>query len=132
MLPGMWPTYSSSGLVRTSTSLAPAFISACASEGSRARAYVSPIFRARSAALFLMSSICCRIIVRETSKCPWTVRRGRVKCPGFGGDIRHGNCSPPTYLLHLLAIPTKPGEPQMAMTPDDVLKLIKDKEVKFV
>src|SRR5438132_1678564 len=32
----------------------------------------------------------------------------------------------------LLAIPTKPGEPQMAMTPDDVLKLIKDKEVKFV
>src|SRR2546430_2992534 len=29
-------------------------------------------------------------------------------------------------------LPTKPGEPQMAMTPDDVLKLIKDKEVKFV
>src|SRR6478672_855222 len=76
----------------------------------------------------------CTLAVRVTRKCPLPVRIAPLECRLLPEAIWHGICSTAGLRhLHQLVKPLQRGESPMATTtPDDVLKLIKDKEVKFV
>src|SRR6478672_1511475 len=76
----------------------------------------------------------CTLAVRVTRKCPLPVRIAPLECRLLPEAIWHGICSTAGLRhLHQLVKPLQRGESPMATTtPDDVLKLVKDKEVKFV